>query len=82
MQTRANIKRLTKTFVTLSLADVASRIGLASTDQAERHIVAMVQEGSIHARISQKDGKNFFVLMFYIGFCDHGYSGESGFSDR
>jgi len=55
-QTRANIKRLTKTFVTLSLADVASRIGLASTDQAERHIVAMVQEGSIHARISQKDG--------------------------
>ena len=57
MQTRANIKRLTKTFVTLSLADVASRIGLASTDQAERHIVAMVQEGSIHARISQKDGK-------------------------
>lgn len=55
-QTRANIKRLTKTFVTLSLDDVASRIGLASPQEAEKQIVAMIQEGSIHARISQKDG--------------------------
>jgi len=55
-QTRANIKRLTKTFVTLSLDDVATRIGLASPQDAEKQIVAMIQEGSIHARISQKDG--------------------------
>jgi len=55
-QTRANIKRLTKTFVTLSLDDVATRIGLPSPKEAEKQIVAMIQEGSIHARISQKDG--------------------------
>jgi len=55
-QTKSNIKRLTKTFVTLSLTDVASRIGLNSPREAENHIVAMIQEGSIHARISQKDG--------------------------
>ena len=55
-QTKSNIKRLTKTFVTLSLNDVASRIGLNSPDEAERQIVAMIEEGSIHARISQRDG--------------------------
>ena len=56
-QTKSNIKRLTKTFVTLSLSDVASRIGLSSAEEAERQIVAMIEEGRIHARISQKDGK-------------------------
>ena len=56
-QTKSNIKRLTKTFVTLSLGDVAARIGLNTPEDAERQIVAMIQEGSIHARISQKDGE-------------------------
>ena len=56
-QTKSNIKRLTKTFVTLSLSDVASRIGLSSAEEAERQIVAMIEEGRIHARISQKDGE-------------------------
>jgi len=55
-QTKSNIKRLTKTFVTLSLEDVAAKVGLNTSKEAEERIVAMIQEGSIHARISQKDG--------------------------
>ena len=48
--------RLTKTFLTLSLEDVASKVGLASPKEAERQLVTMIEEGSIFARISQKDG--------------------------
>lgn len=61
-QTRTNIKRLTKTFVTLSLADVASRVGLETPSQAEREIVEMIKAGSIHATISQQDGMVRFHL--------------------
>ena len=50
--------RLTKTFLTLSLEDVASKVGLASPKEAERQLVTMIEEGSIFARISQKDGNN------------------------
>ena len=32
-------------------------MGLNTSKEAEERIVAMIQEGSIHARISQKDGK-------------------------
>jgi len=53
---KSNIKRLTKTFLTLSLEDVASKVGLASPKEAERQLVTMIEEGSIFARISQKDG--------------------------
>eukprot|EP00096_Caligus_rogercresseyi_P010809 TRINITY_DN4046_c0_g1_i1.p1 TRINITY_DN4046_c0_g1~~TRINITY_DN4046_c0_g1_i1.p1 ORF type:complete len:442 (-),score=127.35 TRINITY_DN4046_c0_g1_i1:49-1374(-) len=55
-QTKMNIKRLTKTFLTLSLEDVASRVGLPSSLEAERKLVEMIEEGSIQAQISQKDG--------------------------
>lgn len=55
-QVKTNIKRLTKTFVTLSLVDVAERAGLATPAEAERRLVQMIQDGAIHARISQKDG--------------------------
>lgn len=54
--TKTNIKRLTKTFLTLSLEDVAARAGLSSPREAERWLVIMIEEGSIHATISQKDG--------------------------
>ena len=50
--------RLTKTFLTLSLEDVASKVGLASPKEAERQLVTMIEEGSIFARISQKDGNS------------------------
>jgi len=55
-QTRTNIRRLTRTFITLSLADLASRVGLATPQEVEREIVGMIEAGSIHARISQADG--------------------------
>jgi len=52
-----NIRRLTKTFLTLSLADVATRAGLSCPKEAEKWLVIMIEEGSIFASISQKDGK-------------------------
>ena len=55
-QTKTNIKRLTKTFLTLSLVELANKVGLSSTVEAERLIMDMIEEGGIHARISQKDG--------------------------
>lgn len=61
-QTRTNIKKLTKTFITLSLSDVASRVGLEGPVQAEREIVEMIRTGSIHATISQQDGMVRFDL--------------------
>lgn len=39
---KKNIQRLTKTFLTLSLTDVASRVGLPSPADAERYILHMV----------------------------------------
>lgn len=39
---KKNIQRLTKTFLTLSLSDVASRVGLSSPAEAEGHILQMV----------------------------------------
>ncbi len=38
------------------------RVGLTSPREAERWLVIMIEEGSIHATISQKDGKIFRVL--------------------
>ena len=36
---------------------VAAKVGLNTSKEAEDRIVAMIQEGSIHARVSQKDGR-------------------------
>lgn len=55
-QVTSNIKRLTKPFVTLSLVDVASRVGLEDPQAAEKEIIEMIREGCIHATISQQDG--------------------------
>lgn len=63
---KKSIQRLTKTFVTLSLADVASRIsivpanGLSAAKMAEKLILSMIDDGDIHARINQKDGMVIF----------------------
>lgn len=43
-QTKLNIQRLTKTFLTLSLADVAARVQLSSADEAEKCILSMVKK--------------------------------------
>lgn len=39
---KKNIRRLTKTFLTLSLADVASRVQLSGPAEAEKFILNMV----------------------------------------
>lgn len=40
---KKNIQRLTKTFLTLSLSDVASRVGLPGPADAEKYILHMVR---------------------------------------
>lgn len=57
---KKNIQRLTKTFLTLSLSDVASRVGLPSPADAERHILNMIENKQIFATINQKDGMVVF----------------------
>lgn len=44
---KKNIQRLTKTFLTLSLADVASRVQLATPSKAEEYIFNMVSFSSL-----------------------------------
>ncbi|SPP76878.1 COP9 signalosome complex subunit 3 isoform X1 [Drosophila guanche] len=57
---KRNIKRLTKTFLTLSLSDVASRVQLSGAAEAERYILNMIKSGEIYASINQKDGMVLF----------------------
>lgn len=46
---KKNIQRLTKTFLTLSLSDMASRVHLSSPAEAEKYILRMV---SIHSCVT------------------------------
>lgn len=57
---KKNIQRLTKTFLTLSLADVASRVQLSGPAEAEKYILNMIKSGEIYASINQKDGMVVF----------------------
>jgi COP9 signalosome complex subunit 3 len=58
--TKKNIQRLTKTFITLSLTDVASRVQLSGPIDAECLILNMIEDGEIFATINQKDGMVVF----------------------
>lgn len=51
---------MTKTFLTLSLADVASRVQLSGPSEAEEYILNMIKSGEIFASINQKDGMVVF----------------------
>eukprot|EP00127_Corallochytrium_limacisporum_P003812 Clim_evm26s153 gene=Clim_evmTU26s153 len=57
---RRLIQRLTKTFITLSLDEVARKAALPTGADAERHIVQMIEQGEINARIDQVKGVVFF----------------------
>lgn len=57
---KRNIKRLTKTFLTLPLRDVASYVGLPSQEEAESYIMNMIDDGEISAVIDQKNGMVVF----------------------
>ncbi|GBP33172.1 COP9 signalosome complex subunit 3 [Eumeta japonica] len=58
---KKNIQRLTKTFLTLSLSDVASRVQLPGPAEAEAYILNMIEDGEIYANINQKDGMVVFL---------------------
>jgi COP9 signalosome complex subunit 3 len=61
-QVKTSVKRLTKTFVTLSLAELANRVGLDTPAEAEKLVVRMIEQGEIHASISQKDGEEKDII--------------------
>ena len=74
-QTRSNIRRLTRTFITLSLSDLAHRVGLASPALVEAELVKMIQSGSIHATISHQVG---ILLLFCSGLSDDCLTARTG----
>ncbi|XP_064609422.1 COP9 signalosome complex subunit 3-like [Liolophura sinensis] len=53
---KKNIQRLTKTFLTLSLSDMANRVQLSGPKEAEKYVLHMIEDGEIFATINQKDG--------------------------
>ncbi|KDP46321.1 hypothetical protein JCGZ_10161 [Jatropha curcas] len=53
---KRNIQRLTQTYLTLSLQDIANTVQLNSPKEAEMHVLQMIQDGEIYATINQKDG--------------------------
>ena len=65
-QTRSNIRRLTRTFITLSLSDLAHRVGLSSPALVEAELVKMIQSGSIHATISHQVGRAALCWLLLI----------------
>lgn len=57
---KKNIQRLTQTFLTLSLIDVANKVHLNGPNEAEKYILDMIKSGEIFASINQKDGMVVF----------------------
>jgi len=53
---RKNIQRLTQTYLTFSLKDIASGVKLNSVQEAEKQVLKMIESGEIFATINQKDG--------------------------
>ncbi|KAJ8768129.1 hypothetical protein K2173_021069 [Erythroxylum novogranatense] len=58
---KRNIQRLTQTYLTLSLQDIANTVQLGSPKEAEMHVLQMIQDGEIYATINQKDGMVRFL---------------------
>uniref|UniRef100_A0A0V0J294 COP9 signalosome complex subunit 3 n=1 Tax=Schistocephalus solidus TaxID=70667 RepID=A0A0V0J294_SCHSO len=52
---KCRIQNLTKTFMTLSLSDLAARVHLSDAAEAEHHLLEMIPSKSIHVRINQED---------------------------
>ncbi|WOG96389.1 hypothetical protein DCAR_0415724 [Daucus carota subsp. sativus] len=58
---KRNVQRLTQTYLTLSLQDIADRVQLNSSKEAEMLVLQMIQDGEIFATINQKDGMVRFL---------------------
>ncbi|XP_043705970.1 COP9 signalosome complex subunit 3-like isoform X2 [Telopea speciosissima] len=57
---KRNIQRLTQTYLTLSLQDIANTVQLSTPKEAEMHVLQMIQDGEKFATINQKDGMVIF----------------------
>jgi len=53
---RSNIKRHTRTYLTLSLDQIATSVKLSGPKEAEKYVLRMIENGEIFATINQKDG--------------------------
>jgi len=60
-----NIQRLTATFMTLSLNDIAKMVNLPNGKAAESILLRMIENGEINAVINQKDGMVSFEEDVY-----------------
>jgi len=58
---RRNIHRLTNTYITLSLQDIAQSAHLKGPKEAERIVLNMIEDGAIFATINQRDGMVQFL---------------------
>ncbi|PKI39840.1 hypothetical protein CRG98_039773 [Punica granatum] len=58
---KRSIQRLTLTYLTLSLQDIADAVQLSTPKEAEMHVLQMIQDGEIFASINQKDGMVSFL---------------------
>ncbi|KAM7279811.1 hypothetical protein ACFE04_006945 [Oxalis oulophora] len=58
---KRNIQRLTQTYLTLSLQDIANIVQLNSPKEAEMRVLQMIEDGEIYATINQKDGMVRFL---------------------
>lgn len=58
---KRNIQRLTQTYLTLSLQDIANTVQLRNAKEAEMHVLQMIEDGEIYAAINQKDGMVRFL---------------------
>eukprot|EP00029_Vermamoeba_vermiformis_P013039 TRINITY_DN7975_c0_g1_i1.p1 TRINITY_DN7975_c0_g1~~TRINITY_DN7975_c0_g1_i1.p1 ORF type:complete len:476 (+),score=162.47 TRINITY_DN7975_c0_g1_i1:89-1429(+) len=57
---RKNIQRLTQTYLTLSLQDIADNVKLKNKEEAEKILLRMIENKEIFAAINQKDGMVIF----------------------
>jgi len=71
-----NIQRLTATYLTLPLADIAAHAGLASAGDAEAHVLRMIGAGDISAVISEAEGGEGGAGM--VRFLEDGETWASG----
>lgn len=59
-QHKKSIQKLTRTFLTLSLSDVALRAKLQYPKEAQEYLLNMIEDNEIYASINQKDGMVIF----------------------
>ncbi|CAI5503807.1 unnamed protein product [Closterium sp. Naga37s-1] len=53
---KRSIQRLTHTYLTLSLSDLAQSVHLSSPAEAEKYLLSMIADGEMFARIDQQAG--------------------------